>query len=227
MSGATVGAKIRAYTGKNVGTVTSFSDSTRSGSDRILTVQVHGTAGTATITGNDLRYALGLKSSLVYINSNLTITGLIRTVYDADTCAPGHPTKPAVTVTGQGRYQTFDNGNIYSQTGGTTLYLPSGAILSKYTALGGVGSILGWPTDPITQITGGSHADFVSGRIYDSDATGAHETHGVVMDEYLDQGGATGSLGFPTSDVTGGGSTFSQTYENGTITCVSGTCTVS
>jgi len=223
MSGATIGSKIKAYNGNDIGSATGFSNYTRTGSDRIQTVTVNGTKKSITLTGNELRTALGLKSSLVFVNRNMLITGAIRTVYDGDNCSPGHPTNPAVTVTGQGRYQTFDNGNIYSQTGGTTLYLAGGDVLDKYVALGGVASVLGWPTVPITQIPGipgATRADFVYGRVYDADWTGAYESHGIVYEKYLAVGGAQGDLGLPTSDIQSPDSdTRVQTYEHGTITC--------
>ncbi|HXY71586.1 MAG TPA: SpoIID/LytB domain-containing protein [Actinomycetota bacterium] len=228
VSGDTIGSGVKSVKGVDIGSVTGFSNIVRFGSGRISSITVVGTKGSANLTGYEFRTAAGLKSSLVWINQNRQITGLIRTVYDADQCSPGYPTAVPVSSS-EGRYQTFLNGNIYSDTlRGNTLYLAAGDILDEYVALGGVGSVLGWPTDPPTAITGGTRADFVSGRIYDSDATGAHETHGPVMDEYIDQGGAVGSLGFPTSDVQVSGDTESQTYQNGSISCVSGgSCTVS
>lgn len=221
MSGTTIESKIKAYKGVDIGSATGFSNFSRTGSDRIQTVTVNGTKGHVTLTGSELRAALGLKSSLVYTR-NMLITGLIRTEYDAITCAPGHPTAPAVSNS-DGRYQTFDNGNIYSQTGGTTLYLVAGNILDKYVALGDVDSVLGWPTVPVTQIPGipgATRADFVNGRIFDAAWTGTYESHGIVYDKYLEVGGAQGDLGLPTSDVQSPDSdTRTQTYEHGTITC--------
>ncbi|HXJ63877.1 MAG TPA: hypothetical protein VNN79_08995, partial [Actinomycetota bacterium] len=57
----------------------------------------------------------------------------------------------------------------------------------------------------------------------------AHEIHGPVLSYYLKTGGATGVLGFPTSDVAKlahpAGSVRS-TFEHGTVTCpASGKCT--
>jgi len=233
VSGVTIGAWVKSNKGVDIGSVTGFSNIARFGSGRISTLTVTGTKGSIVLKGYELRSAAGLDSSLVWINQNRQITGVIRTVYDADRCAPGYPTSAVVVVTGQGRYQAFINGNIYSQTGGTTLYLVAGNILEKYVALGGVGSVLGWPTDPVTQIPGipgATRADFVNGRIFDAAWTGTYESHGIVYAKYLDVGAAQGSLGLPTSDVQSPDSdTRVQTYEHGTITCSvqNQTCTVS
>jgi Sporulation protein and related proteins len=90
---ATLTARLRPYTG-SIGTVTTFSHIVRADGGRIISAVAVGSTGSATVTGTELRAALGLPDDRVWINSNRIITGGIRTAYDGLMCAPGLPRHP-------------------------------------------------------------------------------------------------------------------------------------
>jgi GH25 family lysozyme M1 (1,4-beta-N-acetylmuramidase) len=77
-----------------------------------------------------------------------------------------------------------------------------GAILVEYTALGGPSGFLGSPiTDELPTPDGvGRFNHFEHGSIYWTPATGAHEVHGAIGDEWTALGWETSVLGYPTTD---------------------------
>jgi uncharacterized protein with LGFP repeats len=228
MNGVGVGNRVSAYTGVNIGNATGIAVNSRWGSGRIRSVTVHGTLAAVTMTGTEFRSALLLKSSLVWINHNLLVTGYVRALYDHLRCAPGLPTGPA-TSPPDGRRQGFRNGVIYiDHLRGNNVYLHNGEILDKYRSLGGLYGFLGWPVTGVTVQPWGARATFVGGVIFNSPFTDAHESHGLVLDAYVADGGPAGALGLPVSDVHVSGFLRTQTFQHGSITCHtdSGTCTV-
>jgi SpoIID/LytB domain protein len=234
-SASQVTSALRPYTG-DIGQVRRFRDYHRGVSGRIEHVSVVGGQGSSTVTGTELRAGLGLRDDRVCINSDRNVTGTIRTKYDHLMCAPGLPQSPQVDVAG-GTRQRFRIGAIYHNTGaGITVWL-KGAIYDEYTAVGGANGVLGLPAtgiEPITGVTGCAGGDckrvnLDHGRIYWKDGVGAHALWGSVLDAYLGEGGARGSLGFPTTRVhRASDGTRSATFEHGTITCPpgGGGCTI-
>ena len=86
--------------------------------------------------------------------------------------------------------------------------VPYGAIGAEWNAKGGAGGFLGAPQDneytvsaiPGDQVPPGARAeDFTGGVIYWSPATGAHEAHGAILQEYVAVGG-TAVYGLPLTD---------------------------
>jgi uncharacterized protein with LGFP repeats len=100
-------------------------------------------------------------------------------------------------------------GSAIYHLGGVATAEVDGCIFTKYTGLGGPFSYLGYPTSDHTLLNGGSVSDFQGtgcfnygsyGQIYNSSA-GTYAVRGCIDRAYLySYGGATGSLGFPTSD---------------------------
>ncbi len=81
----------------------------------------------------------------------------------------------------------------------------------------------GLPLSAQVQVAGGERQRFEEATIYRSDATGAHQLDGAVLDAYLDEGGPAGKLGFPTSDVRRlDNGNLRASFEHGAITCVPG-----
>ena len=224
LSGTTVGSKVSSYTGATIGAVTSITVNSRSGSGRIGSVTVHGSQSSATLTGIGFQSALGLRSSLVWVNANKLITGAIRAYYDHLRCAPGVPTSTQGS-SASGRKQAFVEGSIYLDVvhGNHAAYLRKGDILTKFLALGGTSGFLGFPSTDIVARSYGTRATFVNGVIYNSASTDAHETHGVVMTAYYNHDGAGGSLGLPTDDVQLSGAMRRQDFQHGAISCNTGT----
>nr|WP_193777233.1 MULTISPECIES: trehalose corynomycolyl transferase [unclassified Rhodococcus (in: high G+C Gram-positive bacteria)] len=83
------------------------------------------------------------------------------------------------------------------------VYTVGGAIGARYTQLGAETSPLGAPTGDEQPLASGRVQDFEHGRIYWSAATGAWETYGLIAQKYLDLGGPTSPLGWPTSGELG------------------------
>ncbi|RBY91754.1 hypothetical protein DQ244_10735 [Blastococcus sp. TBT05-19] len=100
-----------------------------------------------------------------------------------------------------GCFQRFQGGSVYwSQTTGARVL--SGAVLDRWGAQGWETGGLGYPTSDVTSIPGGQFAHFQGGSVYWSQPTGARVLSGVVRDRWAAQGWETGSLGYPTTDVT-------------------------
>ena len=96
----------------------------------------------------------------------------------------------------------------------------AGPIFTKFTEAGGDTGALGAPTgEPQDGPDGGKSQEFTGGTIAWSEKTGAHVVWGKILEQWTADGGAGGSLGYPTSDETdtadGGKQT---TFTGGTIT---------
>ena len=200
----------------------------RWGSGRIRSVTVHGTQASVTLSGPQFRGALGLKSSLVWINENLLVTGEIRALYDSLDCSPGPAHRPGLGAVRRPPAELRERDHLHRRRAGQhSVFFKNGEILDKYWALGGLSSFLGWPVTGRRRRAVGARATFMGGAIYDSPDTDPHETHGIVQDAYLNAGGPAGSLGLPDTDVQSSGDDRSQQYQHGSITCNvgSGDCT--
>jgi hypothetical protein len=118
----------------------------------------------------------------------------------------GYPTTDmALTPDLHGWYSNFEHGSIYSSnaSGAHVIY---GAIGAEWTQMGGVKSILGYPTSDEADVDGVAGArvtHFQGGDIYWSAGTGAHEVHGAIWGKYNDENGPASFLGLPTTDETG------------------------
>ncbi|MET8423982.1 esterase [Nocardia sp. NPDC004860] len=103
----------------------------------------------------------------------------------------------------------------------------AGGILDKYNQMGGATGALGMPTGPAMDGPGGGMVqEFDGGGIYFSSAHGTHVVWGEIRKAWDDQGGAGGTLGYPTSDeydITGGKQ---SDFSGGSITWVDNETTV-
>ncbi|WP_433562999.1 LGFP repeat-containing protein [Nocardia sp. CA-151230] len=103
----------------------------------------------------------------------------------------------------------------------------AGGILEKYNQMGGATGTLGVPTGPATDAPdGGMVQEFGGGAIYSSPTHGTHVVWGEIRKAWDDQGGASGELGYPTSDeydITGGKQ---SDFSGGSITWVDNETTV-
>ena len=215
--------RLAPYTG-SIGTVRGFPKIRRGTGGRIITATVRGSAGSSSITGSELRWAIGAWDGRIWVNKNKNITGPIRDRYDAVMCRPGLPTTPVQSVKGGSR-QRFQQGAIFRNGGpGITVWL-RGAIYREYKSIGGPKSKLGMPSSQVVDVPPGegNRAMFDRGRILAKPGTGAHALWGRVLGEYLHRGGTDGPLGFPTSRVRPDGSGGSRAdFEHGTIVCPDG-----
>ncbi|MDO5500562.1 MAG: PKD domain-containing protein [Propionibacteriaceae bacterium] len=105
------------------------------------------------------------------------------------------------TPDGRGRFNHFQGGSIYWHPS-TDAQVVQGAIRHKWSQLGWERSFLGYPTsdEHVTPDRRGSYNHFQGGSIYWHPATGAHEVHGLIRDEWGRRGWERSALGYPTGD---------------------------
>jgi stage II sporulation protein D len=228
-----LGSRLSRYVG-SIGAIKGIPRIRRGESGRIVSLTVRGPGGTGTVSGSELRSALVLPDTRVWINSNRTITGRIRSKYDGLMCAPGLPTSPVLSVAGGSR-QKFRTGGIFrNERADVTVWL-RGAIYKEYGGVGGLTGKVGMPTSAVRAISAktaagaGRRIDFETGSIWFKKGVGAHALWGRVRSAYLAKGGSGGALGYPiTRARVRSDGTMSATFEHGAITCPTGSpCVVS
>ncbi|MEI6251707.1 MAG: hypothetical protein WCP30_02775 [Mycobacteriaceae bacterium] len=125
------------------------------------------------------------------------------------------------TVGDGGAAQGYAGGKIFfsPQTGAHAV---TGAILSKYESVGGPTGDLGYPVG--TEVDGGVPNSRVSSFsaadkpvIFWTPDSGAIVVRGAINAAWAKLGGATGSLGVPTSEETVKGDTVTQTFSGGDL----------
>ncbi|ATB27278.1 N-acetylmuramoyl-L-alanine amidase [Melittangium boletus] len=148
------------------------------------------------------------------------VHGLIRAKWEAlgwETGVLGYPTTGEMaTPDGVGRFNHFKKdgtlGSIYwtPELGAWEVH---GLIRAKWEALGWETGVLGYPTTDETATPDGvgrfNHfkKGGIEGSIYWTQATGAHEVHGLIRAKWKELNWEKGALGYPVSDeyaVTGG-----------------------
>ncbi len=126
----------------------------------------------------------------------------------------------------RGKTQWFQGGMIWysARSGGHALW---GAVSQRFLDNGNVRNYIGYPTSSVTPIGDGRGqvATFERGNIYATPTTGGHDVHGSVLTFYLANGGPTGSLGYPTSELDGPGGSGPryQQFEGGRLAYANGT----
>ncbi len=132
---------------------------------------------------------------------------------------------PLADATAGGR-QTFQSGTL----AGIPVQLISGAILTKWATLGYETGVAGSPNSAATQFltftgTTGSAQPFQNALILNSGSGPAFEVTGLVLSQYISQGGPTGLLGAPTDDEHLAGALRQQDFEGGSINYAPGAST--
>ena len=165
---------------------------------RALQIKLKGSRGTAYLTGDDLRWQYGLRSSWFTIAP----TAIIARWRDLGAAKSllGSPTSGEFSVESGGA-QEFTGGRVFwsAQTGAREV---RGRLLQAYRQWGGPGSSLGWPVTGVQDAAdGGFKVKFQGGRIYAKSRPGAHVVLGPVLSRWGRADYAAGSLGYPTTDV--------------------------
>jgi SpoIID/LytB domain protein len=231
---ATVTMRLGPYTG-SIGTIRRFTDVRRGASGRIIRAVARGSNGSASVSGTELRSALGLPDGRVWINEDRNIVGAIRAKYDRLMCRPGLPTS-GIASFDHGSRQLFASGGIYRNAAVDLTVWLKGSIHREYLAVGGARGRLGLPVSGAVEVSGLNGPStcrscrrlvLEGGRIYFKDGAGAHALWGPVLTAYLDHGGAQGALGYPTTRVrTDADGARRARFEHGTIVCSDGACEV-
>jgi SpoIID/LytB domain protein len=181
---------------------------------RVVQVQLHGTKGDAYMTGDDFRWAFGLRSTWFTIAPTAIIERW-RHLGGKDS-GLGVPKSGEYAYDG-GSAQNFSHGRILwsATTGAKDL---KGPILKAYRGYGGPSSVLGWPaTGMMAAPDDGHKARFQQGKIYSKVKTGAHVLYGRVMRRWDREGAASSWLGYPTTNVQTIAKGMRCTFEGGRI----------
>jgi uncharacterized protein with LGFP repeats len=167
-------------------------------------VVLHGRRGTVGLSGESLRFALGLRSSWVTFRKTPIIAAWQR-LGGARKSPFGRPVEAESRVRNgnglTGARQAFTTGRFYwsKRTGAHGL---RGAVLTYYQRHGGVRSSLGFPNHPYAKThNGGRKARFQGGVVIHHDRWGAHAVTGRILRAYRRHGFVNGRLGYPTTEV--------------------------
>lgn len=160
---------------------------------------------------------------LAATGGHVSQTGPIRNAYAAqgyDQGSLGYPTTNQSAIPGGGIYQDYQGGSIMWHPSTGAYVSRNGEIRNAYARQGYQGGKLGYPTSNEYSAAGASIQDFQGGRLLWNPKTKAVYTlAGSIGYMYTSVGGATGSLGLPTSQEkalpTGSGSV--QTFDKGSI----------
>ncbi len=150
------------------------------------------------------------------------VRGVVCQVFDAQGGTYGQLGLPIsglrVTNDHKGHYQDFQHGVIFSMPGLGT-HDVHGSVYTEYAHMRGPAGFLGYPTSALA-LTGnrrGKVQHFQHGVICLRDGLGTHEVHGALYTAYNAAGGASGSLGFPVSDVYTSGPNRRSDFEHGSL----------
>jgi SpoIID/LytB domain protein len=190
---------------------------------RVLQIVLHGTSGTAYLTGDDFRWAYGLRSAWFTIAPTAIMERWKE--IGATKSSIGRPSSGEYAVD-NGSAQNFTSGRIYwsAQTGAREMM---GPLLFTYRAYGGPDSNLGWPLTGIMKAPLGGHkVRLQGGYLYSKGGLGAAVMYGAVLTRWVTkEGGPDGHLGYPTENVKPVRAGLRGTFQHGTITWVKATDT--
>ena len=165
---------------------------------RVVQVVLEGTQGDAYMTGDDFRWAFGLRSTWFSIAPTAIIERWRH--LGGKSSGLGTPKSGEYAYDG-GSAQDFSHGRILwsAETGARDL---KGPILKAYRAYGGPSSLLGWPATGMMPAPHSGHkVRFEHGKMYSSVKSGAHVVFGRIMNRWEREGAASSWLGFPTTNV--------------------------
>jgi hypothetical protein len=136
----------------------------------------------------------------------VAVSGPVHTRYERLGGLDGSGLGHAVTherVRAEAITQRFERGWIVGPEDTGRVRAVRGRIADRYRELGLAAGDWGVPlTDQATvEGTDGEMVEFAAATVYDAPGTGVRALDGPVLARYLEEGGPTGSLGFPTTDV--------------------------
>jgi stage II sporulation protein D len=161
---------------------------------RVNSMVLDGTRNDVTISGDQFRWAFGLRSNWFTIDPTPIISRWTSIGGTSSTLGTVESKEYRVA---NGAAQAFDRGRIFysPRTGARELY---GRILRHYRGLGGPRSALGLPRTPVQPVGTGRRTRFQGGVIYSNAGAGTVALLGRIADRYLRYGGVSSNLGWPT-----------------------------
>lgn len=116
----------------------------------------------------------------------------------------GFPTSDERTAEdGDGRFNTFQNGEVYWRRGTAESFEIHGSILAKWKKLGGVKGTFGYPVtdETVTPNQIGRYNHFQNGSIYYRPCVGgAYQVTGLIRNRWAELGWEKSYLGYPLTD---------------------------
>jgi len=171
---------------------------------RVQQVVLEGSDDTVALTGDDLRWRYGLRSSWFTFEP----TPIIETwrQLGGRKSMLGVPTSPEEEVLGEsgrtGARQLFERGRAFwtPRNGAAAV---AGPVLARYRKLGGPASRYGFPRQTVVETADGAGRKLLldHGMIMGSRPSGAWALHGRVLRAYRKHKFAGGPLGYPISNV--------------------------
>lgn len=190
---------------------------------RVLQIVLHGSQGRAYLTGDDLRWTYGLKSDWFSIAPTPIIERWRQ--IGASKSSLGRP-RSAEYALSNGSAQNFTSGRIFwsEETGAREMM---GPLLFVYRAHGGPASNVGWPVTGIMKAPQKGHkVRLQHGYLFSKPGLGAAVMYGQVLSRWsTKEGGPTGHLGYPTTNVHKVKVGLRGGFRHGTITWVRATDT--
>jgi SpoIID/LytB domain protein len=170
---------------------------------RVLQLVLKGSADNVALTGDDLRWRYGLRSSWFAFEPTPIIATWRK--LGGRRSMLGAPTSPEVAVEGAsggiGARQLFEKGRAYwTQRHGAAAV--AGAVLARYRKLGGPASAYGFPRMTVQKTADGvgRKLRLVNGMIFWSPDSGAWGLRGKVLQAYKKRKYSAGPLGYPVSN---------------------------
>ncbi len=161
---------------------------------RVTSVVLDGTAADVTISGDEVRWAYGLRSSWFAIRSTPVITRW-RQIGGASSVV-GDVRGPEYAVA-SGVGQRFAKGRIFDSPR-TNPWEVHGPILTRYLGLGGPSSSLGFPHSRVVHRGGGNHhARFEGGSIFHRSTGATLTVTGAIERRWRSEGAFSSGLGWP------------------------------
>lgn len=118
----------------------------------------------------------------------------------------GHPSLGLPTIddaagANGGRYVLLSGGRGVYWSAATGAHYVAGSIHLRYRAMGADRSSYGYPTTDQRRVTNGYYNNFARGAIYAKNGKPAHNLSGAILAKWTAQGGVTGRLKFPTTNI--------------------------
>lgn len=165
---------------------------------RVEQAVLDGTAADVSLTGDDVRWLLDLRSEWFSVAATPIIERW-RSLGGRKS-ALGLPVSGEFAVS-KGSQQRFERGHIYWSPATGARHL-RGAILARYHKWDGAESRLGFPVKGMMEALNGGHkAAFQGGYIFSARRTGAHVLYGRILQRWTAAGTVGSWLGYPTTNV--------------------------